>query len=100
MLHLCRRGGFLCKESHTREHAVEIKLLLVAGAPNRCLSLSADCQNGRMVQFGVIQTGKQVRSARTPGRQTDSDLTGELGVGDSHESRHLLVADLNEVDLV
>jgi hypothetical protein len=67
MPYLSRRGGFLYEEGHIREHAVEVELLLVAGSPDGCLSLSANRQNGRVVQFGVAQARKQVGSARTAG---------------------------------
>jgi hypothetical protein len=53
-----------------------------------------------VVQFGVVQACEQVSSAGAAGRQTDPDLTGELGMGDCHEGRHLFVADLDEFDLV
>ncbi len=36
--------------------------------------------------------------AGTGGGDADSHLTGELGVGGRHERRHLLVADLHELD--
>ena len=71
---------------------------MVAGPPDGCLSLSANCQNGRVI--GIVQSRKQVGSAGAASRQTDPDLTGELGMGDCHEGRQLFVADLDEVNLV
>jgi hypothetical protein len=100
MPYLRRRGGFLCEEGYIREHAVEVELLLVAGSPDGRFSLSADRQNRSVVQFGVVQACDQVGSAGTARRQTDPNLTGKFGVGDRHESRHLFVADLDEVDLL
>ena len=73
MPHLGRRRGFLREDGHVREHAVEVELLLVAGAPDSCLSLSADRQNGRVVELGVVQAGEQVGGAGTAGRQTDAE---------------------------
>src|ERR1700709_30581 len=37
--------------------------------------------------------------ARSAGRKTDPDLTGEFGVGHRHEGGHLLMTDLDELDL-
>jgi hypothetical protein len=54
MPYLGRRGGFLCEDRHIREHAVEVELWLVAGASDSCFSLSANRQNRRVVQFGVV----------------------------------------------
>jgi hypothetical protein len=68
MPYLGRRGGFVCEDCHVREHAVEVELLLVAGAPNGGLSLSANRQNRRVVQFSVVQARDQVSSAGTAGR--------------------------------
>jgi hypothetical protein len=53
-----------------------------------------------VVQFGVAQSREQVGSAGTARRQTDPNLTSEFGVSDRHESSHLFVADLDEVDLL
>jgi hypothetical protein len=100
MAHLGGCRCFLRKTSDVREHAVEIKLLLIAGAPNGRFSLAAYRQHGRVIQLGIVQAGDEVGGARTAGRQTDAKSTGELGMGDGHERRHLLVADLNEFDLV
>jgi hypothetical protein len=36
---------------------------------------------------------------RAAGRQADTDLSGELGMCDSHEGCHLFVPDLDELDL-
>ena len=100
MPYLGRRGGFLREDRHIREHAVEVEFLLVAGASDGCFSLTANRENGRVVQFGIVQARDQVGGARAAGRQTDPDFAGELGVGDGHEGRHLLVPDLDEFDLV
>jgi hypothetical protein len=48
--------------------------------------------------MGVVHPGEQVRRAGTGGRHADADLAGELGVGRGHERRHLLVADLDELE--
>ena len=78
--HLSRRGSLLHESRDVREHAVEIELLLIAGAPNGRFSLAAYRQHGRVIQLGIVQAGDAVGGARTAGRQTDAKFTGELGV--------------------
>jgi hypothetical protein len=73
---------------------------LIAGPPDSRFSLSANRQNRRVVEFGIVQARDQVGGTGTAGRQTDSDLTGELGVGHRHEGRHFFVPDLDEFDFV
>ena len=41
----------------------------------------------------------EMGGARSAGRQTDAEFAGELGMGDGHEGRHLLVANLDEFNL-
>ena len=100
MAHLGRCRGLLREAGDVREHAVEIEFLLVAGAPDGCFGLAAYRQHGRMIQLGIIQACDQVGGARPAGRQTDAEFAGELGVGNGHEGRHLLMPNLNEFDLV
>ena len=100
MAHLGRCRGLLRETGDVREHAVEVEFLLVARAPDGCFGLAAYRQHRRVIQLGVIQACDQVGSARAAGRQTDAKFAGELGVGNGHEGRHLLMPNLHEFDLV
>jgi hypothetical protein len=42
------------KTATSANHAVQVELWLVAGASDSCFSLSANRQNRRVVQFGVV----------------------------------------------
>jgi hypothetical protein len=53
-----------------------------------------------VVELGVVQAVQQVDRARAGGRGAHSDPSGELGVADRLERRHLLVPRLNELRLV
>jgi hypothetical protein len=53
-----------------------------------------------MIQLGVIQAIEQMNRPWARGRQANPDLTGELGVPASHERRHLLMAGLDEAQLI
>ncbi len=95
-----RRAGHLLDElGDVREHAVEVQLLLVAGAADRGFRLPRDCEHGHVVELRVVQAGDEMGRPRPAGRQADAELAGELGMGHGHECRHFLVARLDELDL-
>jgi hypothetical protein len=53
-----------------------------------------------VVELGVVEPVEQVDRAGTGGGQADADLAGDLGVGAGGEGGDLLVADLDELELV
>src|SRR3712207_5654492 len=53
-----------------------------------------------MVELGVVQPVQQVNGPGAGGREAYDHLAGELGVGAGAEGGDLLVAGLNELDLV
>ena len=83
---------------HVLEQADEVELLLVVRSPDVARLLAGDGQHRHVVEAGVVQPRDQVRGARPRGGETHPDLAGELGVGRRHERRHLLVADLDELE--
>jgi hypothetical protein len=94
--HTIQRGS----AQRFREHPVKIEFLLVAGASDGRLSLTANREHRHVIQFRIVQARDQVGGAGTARRQTDPDFAGKLSVAYSHEDRHLLVSDLDELDLV
>ena len=97
---MSRRGGLLHKARDVREHSVQVEFLLVAGAANGRLGLTADRENRGMVQLAVVQTGDQVRRSGAARGQAHSQFAGELGVRDRHEGSHFFVPDLDKFDVV
>jgi hypothetical protein len=59
-----------------------------------------DRKHRLIVELGVVNAVQQVDSARTGGRDADSELAGELGVAAGGEGRDFLVARLDEADPV
>ena len=55
---------------------------------------------GCAVQLGVVEAVEQVDAAGPGGREADAEPAGELGVAAGHEGGGLLVAHLDEADLV
>jgi hypothetical protein len=62
------------------------------------LSLACDRGHGQVIEGGSLETGEQMRGARTAGRQANSELGREFGVGSRHERRHFCVPYLEERD--
>src|SRR6476659_6999964 len=51
-----------------------------------------------MVQLRVVQTGQQVGSTWTTGREADPNFTRELRVTDRYKGSHFLVPNLDELN--
>jgi hypothetical protein len=62
--YLSRRGGLLHETCDVREHAVQVEFLLVAGAADGRLGLTADRENRGMIQLAVVQARDQVGRSR------------------------------------
>ena len=60
--------------------------------------LAGDGEDGLVVHLGVVETVQGVDRTWTAGHQTHAQLPGVLSVGAGHESRHLLVTSLDEVE--
>ncbi|MET3789163.1 hypothetical protein ABIC24_006859 [Methylobacterium radiotolerans] len=78
--------------------AREVELLLVMRPVDVARLLAGDGEQGDVVRIGVVHAGEQVRRAGAGRGEAHADLAGELGVGGGHERRHLLVADLDELE--
>ena len=79
---------------------MQIDFLLVVAADRRARLLPDDRDDRLVVQLRVVQAVQQMDRARPGRRQADADFAGELGVRAGHEGGHLLVADLDEVEVV
>ena len=64
------------------------------------LLLADDRDHRRVVELGVVEAVEQVDRARARGRHAHADLARELGVGAGGEGGELLVAQLDELDLL
>ncbi len=84
---------------HVLVHADEVDLLLVVPSHRVARLLAGNGEHRHVIEPGVVEPGDQVRSARSRGGEADAQLAGEFGVGARHEGGHLLVANLDELDL-
>ena len=82
------------------EQREQVDLLLVGAAHCRARRLADDRHHGHMVQLGVVQAVEQMHGSRARCRRAHTDLTGEFGVANGLECRHLLVTSLDELGLV
>jgi hypothetical protein len=62
--------------------------------------VAGDGEDRLAIQLGVVEAVQQVEAARTRGGQADAELPRVLRVGARHEGGGLLVADLDEPDLL
>ena len=79
---------------------MQVDLLLIVAAQRRARLLADDGDDRLVVHLGVVEAVEEVDGARARGRQADADLAGEFRVRAGHEGGHLLVADLDELDLL
>ncbi len=82
------------------EQRVEVDLLLVVGAQRRRFLLADERDHGLVVELRVVEAVEQVDRAGPGGRHADADLAGQLGVRAGGEGGDLLMARLDELDLV
>src|SRR4051794_6997644 len=75
---LSRRADFLDEGRNVREDAIQVQLLLVACAADRCLGLTTDREHGHMVEGGIIETSQEVRRTRSAGCQANAEFPSEL----------------------
>ena len=69
------------------------------GSSRRSRRLAGDRENGRVIAFGVIESGDEMSGAGANGRKAHAQSSSEFGVRAGHESGHLFVPHLNELDL-
>jgi hypothetical protein len=85
---------------HILEQRAQVDLLLEVATQRHPLLLADDGHHRRVVELRVVEAVEQMDGAGAGGGHAHPDLTGELGVGASRERRQLLVAHLDELDLV
>src|SRR6185312_7353957 len=91
---LAERGG------HVAVELQQLDLLLEVTTDRPHERLPHDRDDGLVVELGVVEPVQQVDRARSGGRHADTDLARELRVPAGHERGHLLVAGLDEAQLV
>ena len=100
MAHLRRhRRGVDEGAGDVLEHRRQIDLLLVMAAERHPRLLAGDRQHRHVIEPRVVKPGDEMRRARPRGGDADAELAGELGMRRGHEGGHLLVPDLDELDL-
>ena len=82
------------------EHGVVVDLLEEVAAQLRSRHLPADRQHRRMRLLGVVQPIQEVQRAGTHRAHAHPNGAGELGLGASGESGHLLVTHADPLDVV
>ena len=85
---------------HVLEQHLQVDLLLVVGAEGDRLLLADDRDHRLVVELGVVEPVEQMDRPGARGGHADADLAGQLGVRGGHERRQLLVAGLDELDVV
>src|SRR5688500_15043439 len=100
ILHVSRPHHSGVVNSNVTEYAIEVHVLLGMRIDEIVKVLSRQRQYRLPIQFGVIETVQQMKTARAGGRNADSQLAGVLGVGAGHERSRLFVANLNEAELI
>jgi hypothetical protein len=99
MAYLGWRSRLLYEACDVREHSVQVEFLLIAGAANGRLGLTADRENRGVVQLAIIQTGNQMGCTGAARGKAHSQFAGELGVRNRHEGGHFFVPNLDELDV-
>ena len=82
------------------EQLEDVDLLLVVRADQVVVGVPGDRQHRGAVELGVVEAVEQVDGPRAAGGEADAQPAGELGVAAGGERRRLLVAALDEADLV
>jgi hypothetical protein len=101
MPHLRRRKRLLDERaSNVLEQTDKVYFLLVVAAERVARLLSYNGEHRHVIEPRVVEPGYQVRGARPRGRDANTELARELGVGARHKRRHFLVPRLDESDLV
>src|SRR5262249_23483386 len=100
--HLLRAGPGLDEGARAGlGQRLKVDLLLVAAAQRgaRRLGADGDDQEERdVIHPRVVETVQEMDRAGPAGREANARLSGELGVRAGHERRHLLVANLHEIE--
>lgn len=103
-IHQCRDlhrdVNHLVVARHVGEEALEVDLLLEAGAEQLGGLHAGDGQHGHVVELGVVEAVQQMDPAGTGGGEAHAEPAGRLGVSGGHEGGGLLVVDEDEADLV
>ena len=84
---------------HVLEQGLQIDFLLIARADRGARLLTDDGDDGNMVHLRVVETVQEMDRARPGGRVAETNLASELGVRRRHERRHLLMANLDVLQL-
>ena len=87
-------GGDVAEDFH------EVDILLVVGADEIVEGMAGDGEDGLAVALGVIQSVKQMQTARSGCRQTDAETPGKLGIAAGREGGGLFVPHLDQLDMV
>ena len=99
MAHL-RRGSSLLNEiaGDVLEQRREVNLLLIMAADRATRLLADDGQDRLVIEAGIIEASHKMRCAGTGGGNAYTQFARKLGVSRCHESGHLLMPGLNELN--
>ena len=87
-------------DAHVHEQLVELDILLGVGVQQIMVLKARDGDDGLAVELSVVKTVEEVDAAGTRGGDAGAEPSRPLGVGASHEGGGLLVAHLDEADLL
>src|SRR5439155_26192415 len=82
------------------QERAEVALLLVVAGESHWRMLADDRHDRLMVEVRVVETVEEMDRTGAGRCETDADLAGPLRVRACHEGGHLLVARLDELQLV
>ncbi len=101
MTDLGHRAGLLHERAgHVLEHADNVDFLLVVATQRRTGLLPDNRQERDVIHPRIVHAGDQMGRTGTRRGDAHPKLTRELGIRRGHERSHLLVAHLDELDLV
>ena len=87
-------------DAHVHEQLVELDILLGVGVQQIMVLKARDGDDGLAVELSVVETVEEVDAAGTRGGNAGAEPSRPLGVGAGHEGGGLLVAHLDEADLL
>ncbi|SRR5258706_7197791 len=96
----CIGTGLYVLVRHVFEQVLQIDFLLVAAAKGRTSRLTHNGNYGLVVHLGIIESIQKMNSSWPRCRHAETYLACKFGVSAGHESGHLLVAYLDEIEQI
>jgi hypothetical protein len=100
VFHVCGAHDAARVDADVLEDAVQVHVLLRMRVDEIVVMVPGDGEDGLPVELGVVKTVEQVKSTWSRGGDAHAEPSGVLGIRAGHEGGRLLVAGLNEPDVL